>query len=817
MFLCFGLNAQTPVLNAKMNDIYASFEKNKLVIGNSKVERSWQWTGKGIVTNSLKNIETKKEWCNKNMDQQADWSIPNQPNLTDAKLISLSAKESDDEGFTTRHMEVVAEIVYPEIKTGIKYLVWIYPEGSGIRTQLLVKSEQSFPKVWADNSGIPVSEIKILQASSVGSPETTPEMIFDHDSKTYWGTVVSKTKPLKPNFLILDLQKEHIVNGISITQRSDYEMLGWVEKFVVYASNDTTKWEVPVGNGELSRAEYPQYFKIPPKQARYIKIVIPPTTKVNGSDWQTTIGEIRIFSNQYPFKPVDEGRAEYFPINCSVYTRTNVGYNADQQFRNSLNYEFFKDQINKLPFDGTEMCKWSNILSLNDNSEGVAFVKESDKTALQQAYLTGGFICSKDGMEVTGWGLAPEDFTKEYRKCWANWTIVYNGGEEERELGIKVFDRLRFPGNLPGNKLIYGNSWGNGVSTEAPWREKMDGGLEPNVLDALKAAHEMGIESYLIDCGWTDAPDVPSQVYPFGRYPHKKYYPNGWETVKKAGIENGVKLSLWTDVGITPEELTWNQEHGNFVSWKWDFANLNSFKARNDIEIKARNFIRQFNHKVSLNWDLTECAPRYGLFWAREYGLIFLTNREPSAHILYTPSVALRDEWDLAKYLNTNQFQVTIRNVKNIMPGSDAHLYNQEYATAIGCVGIPLFFEKLVTYSAEDRQVIKGLLETYKNERDAMFDSYVFPIGDRPDNSSFTGFQFVNPESNSGHLLLFRELYSNQNEKEIKLSFLKNKRLKLIDLRNFTETIIQTDQVGFAKFKIINPADFAFYRYEIVK
>jgi hypothetical protein len=101
--------------------------------------------------------------------------------------------------------------------------------------------------------------------------------------------------------------------------------------------------------------------------------------------------------------------------------------------------------------------------------------------------------------------------------------------------------------------------------------------------------------------------------------------------------------------------------------------------------------------------------------------------------------------------------------------------------------------------------------------RDVLFDSYVFPIGDRPSNASFTGFQFVNNNNHTGHLLLFRELYSGEIEKEVRLAFLKNKTLKLFNLRNQTETIIKVNADGFAKFNIENPADFGFYRYEIKK
>jgi len=65
--------------------------------------------------------------------------------------------------------------------------------------------------------------------------------------------------------------------------------------------------------------------------------------------------------------------------------------------------------------------------------------------------------------------------------------------------------------------------------------------------------------------------------------------------------------------------------------------------------------------------------------------------------------------------------------------------------------------------------------------------------------------------------LLFRELNSDEFEKKIELSFLKNQKLKVQNLRNQTETILHVNADGFAKFKFENPADFGFYGYEIKK
>lgn len=810
VFFCLNVNAAPKELSYKFSDAYVTFKKGTLVVGNAKIERKWQWTGKGFVTTSLKNNETRKVWTTEHAKYDADWQIPGFPEEVDGEIIDIKAQKSDDEKFTSYHIEVAVEIFYPKASSHVKFLVWVYPNSTGIRTQLLLKTDGKMYKPGLANTGIKLSAQNILSCSSY-SNGNTPDLMFDENAKTCWSSKVSESKPVTPNFIILDLHENKEVNGVAITQKNDYMKLGWIEKCLIYATSDTLNWGLPVGVGNLSRAEYQQYIAIKPQKIRYLKLVIPSTTPLNYPLWQTSIGELNVFTGQEPYKSINEGRADYLPIKCSNYSRTYIGYNADQQFRNSLEYPFLREEIYNLPIVGHEITDWNNITVFENEKEGVAFVKESNKTALQRAHFTGAFICSDDGIEITGLGLDLSEYSKEYNKCWANWTIVYSGTAEDRILAIKQFDRSRFPFTLPGHKTLYANSWGNGLSAEASWREKMDGALENNVIDAIKAASEMGIEAYQIDCGWSEDPFTPDQKFPFGHRPHPVYYPNGWENVKKIANENNVKLALWTDVGITIEDLNWNQQNGNFISWKWDFANFINFKSRNDIEIKARNFIRKSNYNLSLNWDLTESFPRYGFFWGREYGIIFLTNREPSRHILYTPSVALRDTWDLAKYINTNKFQITVRNVKNIDPPSDASLHSQEYATAISLVGIPMFFEKLVSYDELDRKRIKSLLEIYKKERDEMFDSFVFPVGDRPDNSSFTGFQFYNPNSNSGHLMLFRELYSTQKRKEIKLSFLKNKQLKVTNLIDQSNFMINTDKDGYASFGIETPASFLFY------
>ena len=105
----------------------------------------------------------------------------------------------------------------------------------------------------------------------------------------------------------------------------------------------------------------------------------------------------------------------------------------------------------------------------------------------------------------------------------------------------------------------------------------------------------------------------------------------------------------------------------------------------------------------------------------------------------------------------------------------------------------------------------------YINERGQLKNSFVFPIGEQPNNESYTGFQAVNEDGKTGHLLVFRELYALEPSHEIKLRFLKNVTLELENLKTGNLQTLQVNENGIAVFAIANAADFEYYRYKIVK
>ena len=633
-----------------MKSATALISDDSLVVDTSRMRRKWKWTSRGFVTVSLQDKVLGVEWCGRKPAYSCDWSLWGI--VGEAELLSVDAKVSDDEGFTSEHIEVRALVEYPREKLQVEYLIWAYPSSPGIRTQIRVKSLEGF------------------------SPE-----------------------------------------------------------------------------------------------------------KFNG-----------------------ESRVEYIPVSFENTVRREIGYYNDTQHRNEPETEILREEVKTSPLSGIEEHSWGSILCIEKEGYGLAIIKESHKCVNQPGVNCGVFRCdSSKGVESTGSGLSPEEIvSSRFRGCWASWCLVYSGGDDGRELALKVFDRLRYP--IKPNRDIYiiANTWGSGGGREAA--------REENVLKEIESQADLGIDVQQIDDGWQDE----------NWRPRKDFYPEGWTRVAAKAKEKGVKLGLWFNIGVmSPKELLENLKYhyntGGFLYFKLDGLHFETYSEVDEVMKAVREFIKYTGHKAQVNWDVTENSPRVGYFFAKEYGCIYLENRKPESYNVYIPYLVLRDLWQLSKYINLNKVQCTVQNIDRVDPkASDAHLYSHQYCVAITLMGTPIFFQETHLYSQAAREEIKSILRVYKEHRKNIFKGYVFPIGSKPDNKSWTGFQCHIFEEKAGYLLIFRELHNHEDTKAIQLKFISNTPLKLKDLLHETETVVKVAGDGKIVFKIEKPADFRFYQYKVL-
>ena len=503
------------------------------------------------------------------------------------------------------------------------------------------------------------------------------------------------------------------------------------------------------------------------------------------------------------------GRAEYVPVSFDGAARRAIGYYNETQQRNRPETPLLREEVFAGPPGGEEVVDWASLLCVEGAGEGLCLVKESHKCVNQAGVDTGAFVCSQRGLEATGLGPAPGDVLQSrFRDCWANWCIVYAGGSDERERAVKAFDRLRYPTDPKRDLFVMANTWG---STDNRADAQAAAG-EANVLREIDSAADLGIDVQQIDDGWQGS-----------RYrtwrPCRSRYPDGWRNVRAHARRRGIRLGLWAAVRIGAGDLIRNFDEGGFRYYKLDFANLDTYGKVEEVLDKARRLIEHSGHTVRVNWDVTENPPRVGYYFARELGNIYLANRKPvwPAEVVYVPHLVLRDAWQLSRYVNLNQFQVSIQNVDRVDPErSNACRHPHDYCLAITLMGSPIFFQETHHYAEPARSRLRPLLAAYKRHRREMFRGFVFPIGDEPNDRSWTGFQCHLFGKGAGYLTIFREIGNRSRVRKLPLRFVGGQTLRVTDLLSGQRWQTPVARAGAARFEIARAPGYRYLRYDVV-
>ncbi len=508
----------------------------------------------------------------------------------------------------------------------------------------------------------------------------------------------------------------------------------------------------------------------------------------------------------------NEYRIDYLPVSLKGLNRQAVGFYNDHDGRNADTLDFVDNEINQKVITDEEKYSKANILFLYNETGGLGLVKESHKVVNKEGINTGLFNCFNSGIESTGWGLALANMNRdEYKPCWASWRICWDGGEDEKQLAIKMFDRLRYP--LSEKDLfLMTNIWGAGQGTK--------GAGEENVLKEIKSCADLGIDVVQIDAGWQDR-----EMREKTSKESSEVYPDGWTKIMKAAADNNIKMGIWNtaaSVNRVPDKLIDLNDVG-FNYFKIDIGTWSTYDMLYDLTENVRNLLKHSDYNSVVNWDVTHKGLRVGYLFNREYGNLFLQNRrlqmegrKISDSHTYVPRRILKDEWLFAPYLNLNQMLFNVQTTNLVLPEySNASLYGDVYSFAIAMMSSPLFFTETWRYSPESRKDMKEIIGIYKEHRKSLYKGYVFSLGERPNDYSWTGFQNFHPNENMGYLTLFREINNEEEQKSIKLHFISDKILHLKNLITKEEIQVNVDKNGNAIFNMEKSASFRFYKYSI--
>lgn len=508
-------------------------------------------------------------------------------------------------------------------------------------------------------------------------------------------------------------------------------------------------------------------------------------------------------------------RGDFLPLDLAgPNSRRYWGYYNDPGNRLPQDKPMLEEKvITGFPLFQAEVVSWASGVAVQYGApgaeHGVIVVKESPKAVNQAAHLTGSFFTSAAGIAVTGWGLDPEEITSgRFRECWATWSIVYHGGNDGLQLALKRFDAARYPVMPQRDLFILSNTWGPANPHGGQFT------AEEFVLREIAAAGNLGIDVVQLDDGWQQSGDGPDASN------FRPKYANGWQDIRAAAAQAGVRLGLWVAIrNANTVEMTRAVDDLGYVTWKADFDHLAS---RGDYEARLGKYREVMKHA----WGKTQFTlcpeyadPRYGWYFAREYGSIYFQNIQEGLpiHLTFVPYQVLRQHWLMARYFPSNKLQVMLQNPRRTRQDvSDASEHSHGYCFAMGLPFVPQFFQSAQYLDRDGQRELTGLIKVYKAHRADIFTSITFPIGDEPDNASWSGFQMISTSlPNSGHLLLFRERHNAAPEHSIALKFLAGKTLVLTDAISGETRTVRAAADGSVDFAIAKSADYRLYAYQL--
>jgi len=136
----------------------------------------------------------------------------------------------------------------------------------------------------------------------------------------------------------------------------------------------------------------------------------------------------------------------------------------------------------------------------------------------------------------------------------------------------------------------------------------------------------------------------------------------------------------------------------------------------------------------------------------------------------------------------------------------------------MGVPFVPCFFQSAQYLDEQGQRELSGFISLYKKHREAIFQCYTFPIGDKPDNQSWSGFQMINEDNpGSNYLLLFREIHNAESQKTIQLKLLAGKKIKITNIETEESRVEKVPESGEIGFKIKEPGSYQFLQYAVIE
>lgn len=354
-------------------------------------------------------------------------------------------------------------------------------------------------------------------------------------------------------------------------------------------------------------------------------------------------------------------------------------------------------------------------------------------------------------------------------------TLPFSGGRFGAMAALQKYQRAVRPFVAGRDCLLLSNTWGD-RSRDARVNEEF-------MLREIEAGARLGVEVIQIDDGWQRGRTANSAekggVW-IGFWEadenfwavHPERFPHGLEPLIKKAREHNMQFGLWFAPDSANDFSNWQRDANAVLKlhrelginyFKIDGVKALSPKAESNLKQFFSKVLRESNGRVVFDLDVT-AEIRPGYWGSMETGPLFVENRYTDWH-RYWPHFTLRNLWKLAHWIDPARLRFEFLNHErnqHLYEGDALApaVYTSDYLFATVMFSNPLGWFEVSNLPDSYFQKAAPLIATWKTHRNAIFSGTIYPIGNAPDGTNWTGFASLSPDEKSGYILIFRELNS---------------------------------------------------------
>ena len=357
----------------------------------------------------------------------------------------------------------------------------------------------------------------------------------------------------------------------------------------------------------------------------------------------------------------------------------------------------------------------------------------------------------------------------------------YKGGKAGRIRAFHALQRELRPYRSGRDGRILSNNWGGGYS---------DSKLNENyAMREIEAAAKLGVEVVELDDGWQKGRSSNSLLIKnrqkdgvwngYWAFDANFWdadpvrFSRGLEPLAAAAKSRGMDFGLWFGPDSSNDAANWERDADRLIEYYRStgirYFKIDSMKSFTPLALSRQRamfdkILAASHSNVVFDLDVT-AEIRPGYFGLSDIGTLFVENRY-AKHSSWWPHQTLRNIWTLSHVVDPVRLRMEFLDPKQHadryakrFPGSPLRpeLWKGDAVFATVMMSSPLAWMEMQGLEPQTVDEMSALIAKWKLERNRMHTGTTFPVGEKPDGFSWTGFVTETADGNGGYALLFRE------------------------------------------------------------